>query len=149
MSFIYTAFQKKIYLTLVGLAIIGFFDSAYLSYEKITGSEVACSVLAGCNTVINSEFATLFNIPLAYLGLLYYIFLFILILLTIQNKKTYWLSLLALVTLSGFFMSGYFVYLQFFEIYAICIYCMLSALTSILLFILSSIIYLTRKKAAT
>jgi uncharacterized membrane protein len=148
MKWLYKSWQKKILFTLATLAGLGFIDSTYLTYEKLTGSEVACTILAGCNTVINSEFASLFGLPLAYLGLLYYIFLAILINFTIKNNKIYWLQILTLTTLSGFFMSGYFVYLQLFEIGSICIYCMASALTSTLLFILTSIIYFTKKRAA-
>lgn len=145
MNWKYKNWQKKINYTLLLIAIIGLFDSIYLSYEKLTNSLVACSILAGCNTVINSDYAYLIGIPLAYLGIIYYLTMITILTLVIKNKRTIWLPILMSITLSGFLMSGYFVYLQFFEIGAICIYCMLSAITSTLIFFGSAIIYLTKK----
>ncbi len=143
----YKKWQKNILISQIILVLFGFMDSIYLTYQKITNNEVACST-SGCNTVINSDYAYLIGVPLAYLGVIYYLTLVIIMFFVLKNKKPYWLKLLTLITISGFFMSGYFVYLQLFEIGSICIYCMFSALTSTLLFIFTQILYWTTKKAA-
>ncbi len=148
MIYLYKKWQKNTILLLFILALLGLADSFYLTWQKLNNQEVACSTFGGCNTVINSVYASLFGIPLAYLGLLYYLTIFILLVLITKNKKSWWLSLLGLSTLSGFFLSGYFVYLQIWEIGSICMYCMLSALTSTLLFIFTNLIYWSIKKAA-
>lgn len=149
MTYTYKKWQKNLLITQIVLGFIGIVDSIYLTYQKITNNEVACSTFSGCNTVINSDYAYLIGIPLAYLGVIYYSTLLIILVLVLNNTKTYWLNLLMLVTFSGFLMSGYFVYLQLFEIGSICIYCMLSAVLSTLLFIFTQLIYWSTKKAAT
>lgn len=147
MLYIYKKWQKNLLVMQIILSFLGFLDSLYLSYQKITNNEVACSTFGGCNTVINSNYAYLIGIPLAYLGLIYYLTLLLVIFFVLINKKTLWLKLLTIITLSGFLMSGYFVYLQFFEIGSICIFCMFSALVSTLLFITTQTLYWSIKKS--
>lgn len=148
MIYTYKKWQKNLLISQIILVLFGFIDSIYLTYQKITNNEVACSTFGGCNTVINSDYAFLIGIPLAYLGLIYYLSLFFILFFVLKNNKPYWLKLLALATFSGFLMSGYFVYLQLFEIGSICIYCMFSALLSTLLFIFTQIIFWPTKKTA-
>ncbi len=149
MNITFKKWQEIVINFLILISIIGLFDSLYLSYSKIFGQTVNCTILSGCHTVLQSYYANLLGIPLAYLGLIYYLFTLIIIILVKKNKNQQWLKLLLLTALSGFLMSGYFVYLQFFEIMSICIYCMLSALTSTLLFIFTSVIFLTSKNDLT
>lgn len=147
MLYTYKKWQKNLLVMQIILSFLGFLDSLYLTYQKITNNEVACSTFGGCNTVINSNYAYLIGIPLAYLGLIYYLTLLLVIFFVLINKKTLWLKLLTIITLSGFLMSGYFVYLQFFEIGSICIFCMFSALVSTLLFITTQTLYWSIKKS--
>lgn len=74
------------------------------------------------------------GIPLSFWGIAFYLT----ILLAIWGAYTYpnrWStrSLVGLTAL-GSCMSAYFVYLQFFVIGAVCIYCLASALITVLLF---------------
>ncbi len=147
MLYTYKKWQKNLLVMQIILSFLGLLDSLYLSYQKINNNEVACSTFGGCNTVINSNYAYLIGIPLAYLGLIYYLTLLLVIFFVLINKKTLWLKLLTIITLSGFLMSGYFVYLQFFEIGSICIFCMFSALVSTLLFITTQTLYWSIKKS--
>ncbi len=147
MLYTYKKWQKNLLVMQIILIFLGFLDSLYLTYQKITNNEVACSTFGGCNTVINSNYAYLIGIPLAYLGLIYYLTLLLVIFFVLINKKTLWLKLLTIITFSGFLMSGYFVYLQFFEIGSICIFCMFSALVSTLLFITTKTLYWSIKKS--
>lgn len=147
MLYTYKKWQKNLLVMQIILSFLGFLDSLYLTYQKITNNEVACSTFGGCNTVINSNYAYLIGIPLAYLGLIYYLTLLLVIFFVLINKKTLWLKLLTIITLSGFLMSGYFVYLQFFEIGSICIFCMFSALVSTLLFITTQTLFWSIKKS--
>ena len=75
--------KKKIFfLILIVLgSIIGLFDVGYLSMLEWQGKNSSACDLGGlnCNAVLTSQYSKLFNIPLAYWGLAYYLVLFILI----------------------------------------------------------------------
>jgi uncharacterized membrane protein len=86
--------------------------------------------------VITSPYAAVFNIPVALGGALYYLSIFIMSIAYLDTKNSKILSIIPPLTVLGFIASIWFVYLQFFVIKAICIYCMVSAATSAILFIL-------------
>lgn len=123
---------------LVMLAIGGLLDSLYLSYEHINQFIPPCSaniLLADCGSVLRSEYSTMFGVPLAFLGVFHYSVVTIVLLAALYSKKrVIEVLLLGLATL-GFSFSSYFVYLQLVIIQAICLYCMISALSSTLLVI--------------
>jgi uncharacterized membrane protein len=75
-------------------------------------------------------------VPVALLGALYYLAVIIGLVYYFQSKKMIVLKCVAAFTSAGFVFSLWFVYLQLFVIHAICVWCMFSALTSTLLFIL-------------
>ena len=127
------------------LGFLGFIDTLYLTYEHFTGTPVNCSILSGCDKVLTSSYSTILGIPLALIGTLYYI----LILATIANylrnrNETRIKYLFGLVGL-GFIFSLFLVYLQFFVLKALCLYCLISAASSTLIFILTSV-YLVKLK---
>lgn len=130
------------------ITIIGLADSGYLSFKESTHTPVTCSLTGGCSDVLNSPYAKMFGFPLAYLGVMFYIGMFILSIYVLANRNKLCLKLLTLGGLTGFLMSLYFVYIQFFEIYSICQYCMLSAISSTLIFILTTIVYFTTHKVS-
>ena len=51
------------------LAIGGTALTAYLALSKLSGAPVVCLASGGCGSVLNSEYATVFGIPLSLLGL--------------------------------------------------------------------------------
>lgn len=119
------------------LSLIGIADTAYLSYTRATHGDLSCSILSGCNIVAASPESVLFGIvPLAYLGLAFYIAIFVLALIFLfsQTKAVLWLLVTA--TGLGFLSSIYFLYVQAYVIGAFCIYCLISAATATLLFAL-------------
>lgn len=128
---------KWVSFSLLTVSFVGFLDSFYLTTKHYSGTALNCSLLHGCEQVTTSQYSTFFNIPIALLGVLYYLTIFILISLYLDTKNKRILTILPFLTPIGFLASGYFVYLQLFTIKAICIYCMLSALTSTAIFILS------------
>lgn len=136
----------KVVLALVLLiTIVGITDSGYLSIHESTGTAVTCSLTGGCNDVLESPYARMFGIPLAYLGLAFYCGMFVITALALRNRHWLWLKLLSLGGLTGFLMSLYFVYIQFFEIGSICQYCMLSAISSTLLCLLTTPVFFTAR----
>ncbi len=56
---------------LILLASIGIIDATYLTYSYYYNTIVACSI-GGCETVLISNYATIFGIPIALFGLIFY-----------------------------------------------------------------------------
>jgi len=127
--------------SLIGVSFIGFLDASYLTISHYTGAALNCSVLKGCEQVTNSPYSVIFNIPVALLGSLYYLTVLILSILYFDTKNSSILKIIAPFTILGFGASVWFVYLQFFVIKALCQYCMVSALTSTILFVLGLLTY--------
>lgn len=123
------------------LAAIGFIDATYLTWSHYSGSELECSILDGCNEVTTSEYSTLFELPIALFGMIYYAGVIFLMLIYLIEKSNKALKLALVLISGGLAFSIYFVYLQFFVIDAICLYCMVSAIDILLLFIFTLVLY--------
>jgi uncharacterized membrane protein len=132
------------------LAVIGLIDSIYLSWEKIFHVEVFCGGSGECQTVANSPYSEIAGIPIAFLGVGVYIV--IIALLYLEGRGTFWQQNSPLIifglTLAGTIYSIYLTYLEIAVIYAICPYCVISAIVMTLLFIVA-IIRLFRDSAET
>ena len=124
---------------IAALSFLGFADAAYLTAEHYLKLPLPCSLTQGCDTVLTSAYATFGGIPIALFGALYYLILivFALMLLTseTQNKKI--MRLIFVMTAAAVLASSVLVYLQFFVIHALCMYCLVSAGLSLLLFLVS------------
>lgn len=128
------------------LACIGLVISMYLSYSEIIGIAPECSVISGCETVQESEYSHILGVPVAFLGVLFYISLVFASFLRLNIKFEKLLTkLLFLATLIGVLFSAYLTYIELYVIFAICIYCVLSAVVSVLLFFVS--LYENMKKS--
>lgn len=123
------------------LSVIGFADAVYLTITFLTNSPIACGRFGGCDVVAASGYTTIFGIPVAALGAIYYLAVLVLSVLYLDTKKMLFLSLAVLLTPIGFLASIYFVSLQLFVINAICVYCMVSAGTSTALFFVASTLF--------
>jgi uncharacterized membrane protein len=135
-------YNKLIYI-FTAISLLGFLDAIYLTTSHYTG-HITCSVISGCQEVLVSQYSEIFGIPLALLGAAYYLFILINSLLYIDNQNKYSKLVLSYIPIFGFLFSIYLIYLMFFVIEALCQYCLLSAGTSTLLFILG--IILIKKK---
>ncbi len=125
------------------IALIGFVDASYLTVSHYSGADLACGSYGGCNVVTTSEYSTIGPIPVALLGALYYLAIIILSVLYFDKKQSGVAVLRSWFTVVGLVASAIFVYLQLVVIKQICLYCMVSATTSTLLFILG--MYILKK----
>ena len=116
------------------ISFIGFLDATYLAVEHFLGRVPVCNIIEGCDIVTTSKYATIGGIPIAFLGAIYYITLFILTIVYLDTKRISFMNLAARMSGVGFVTSLYLIYLQLFVLNAICLYCMISATTSTLLF---------------
>lgn len=127
------------------IAFIGILDTSYLTYKQLLDKDIVCSLLDGCEVVLNSTYATILGFPLSTLGLLYYLTLLVIAILMIKvTSKSIGRVHLAIVSL-GLIASAYLVYLQAEVINSWCQYCLVSAVTTAILFILSLSYSLTKK----
>lgn len=134
---------KKLTIALTIVSFLGFVDAAYLSVTRYYGATVPCTVTHACEAVLHSQYSTLIGIPVVALGVLYYLAIFFggYAYLEFGSKKL--LKLAAALTVGGLLTSAWLVYVQLELLHAICQYCMLSALTSTILFILGMLILRT------
>lgn len=129
--------------TVLAVSIVGFFDAAYLTIQHYTQFTLPCTITHGCDLVTKSEYSQIMGIPVALLGALYYLAIFLAVYIMMETKKTEYLRFVAIATTFGFLFSAWFVYLQFFVIHAICQYCMFSAFTSTTMFV-ASVVYFSK-----
>jgi uncharacterized membrane protein len=127
--------NKLLIVFFIIVSFLGFLDATYLTAQHYLGAIPPCVITTGCETVLTSEHSVIFGIPTALWGAMYYLLLFILAVLALDLKPEI-IRFVAYLTPIGFFASLYFVYLQLFVIKEICSYCMISAATSTILFIL-------------
>lgn len=132
-------YPKWLVWSMIGIAFLGFADATYLTNEHYFSIPLPCTIFHGCETVLTSPYSVIFGIPVALLGVLYYLTVFILLVCAIDMQKKICARLAMVCTPLGFLASLYFVYLQIFVIKALCLYCMVSATTSTILFILGMI----------
>lgn len=123
---------------LIAATFLGIGDTAYLVYEKLHGIIPGCLVLNGCEKVLTSEYSSVFGVTLAHIGLVYYVyFLALAILLSMDPySKALRMGTLAYATI-GLLFSIYFEWFQWSVIGALCQYCAISALVTLILFGLS------------
>ncbi len=125
----------------IALALIGFADSTFLQAKRMSGEIIPCLIGTGCDTVSKSEYSVLFGIPLSAYGMMFYLTVGLLALLYLDTKKAIFARLLLPFTAIGFIASVYFIYVQKFLIGAFCLYCVISAIISTILFGIGIIIY--------
>jgi uncharacterized membrane protein len=100
-----------------------------------------CLGNGGCSTVNSSSYSELFGIPVSVYGLLAYLAIITIILLEPRWKLAATQGPLALfgITLGGVLFSAYLTYIEYFVIFAVCPFCIISAVVITLLFILAII----------
>lgn len=120
---------------MVALALIGVADAFYDSYMIYTDQQLWCPPpIDGCNIVASSPYARIVGIPLGYFGLVFYLYMFGLAALLAFDPLSRGLRLAALLYAGlGISSSIYFMLVQFTFIHAFCIYCLISAVLTLLL----------------
>lgn len=117
-------------------ALIGLGDAVYLTVHHYTNEKVPCSIISGCEQVLTSEYAEIFGIPTAMFGALAYFLAFCFALLAAFGNRKMWL-IYGLQTVVMFLFTLWLFYLQWRVIEAFCQFCLLSALTTTILFIIA------------
>lgn len=132
-------------ITAIVVALAGLVDAAYLTSNHFAGTAVPCNLVSGCETVLTSAYSEIFGIPTALFGTAAYFTAFSLALLSYFGRENFW-KIFGAVSALMFLFSMWFVYLQAFVIKAFCQFCLISAATSTLLFVIFSASVLIRKR---
>jgi uncharacterized membrane protein len=123
-------------------AVIGLGDSVYLTYVHYAHVSIVC-IGGGCDTVNSSPYSQLFGIPVAILGLLGYLLMGGLAAWSLRTRdeglRPLIRSALLGVALMSWLFAIYLTYLELFVIYAICTWCVISAIDLTLILILASL----------
>jgi len=128
--------NKRFAIWFLVIGFIGFVDAVYLTTNHFLGIELNCGILKGCEQVTTSVYASVWGIPVALLGLIYYLFIILSSILYLDIKKELVLRFISRVTILGLIASLWFLFAQIFLIHALCTYCLISLITSSILFII-------------
>lgn len=123
---------------LIAVALVGLGDTLYLSYFQYLNLVPTCAI-GGCETVLTSVHSKFFGVPWSYIGLVYYVYMLCLATLLVvepYSKVLRWGAVL--YTWVGVAYSAWAVfYIQLTLIGALCQFCAISALTTLVLFSVS------------
>lgn len=118
------------------VAVVGLGDAIYLTINHYTGEKVPCSITGGCEAVLTSAYAEIGGVPLAAFGAAAYFVAFSLAILAAFGNRLMWKIFGVQVLLMAAF-SLWLIYLQAFVILEYCQFCLLSAATSVTLFLIA------------
>jgi uncharacterized membrane protein len=106
---------------IAALALAGIAVTSYLVYARYTGTRLACTT-GGCETVQHSKYAKAAGIPVAVLGLVAYVAVF----LTALSARVEAAAIGAAIVLAGLAFGVYLIVIQVAVIDAICQWCLAS-----------------------
>ena len=127
-------------MAIAALALIGVFVSLYLTLYKLgVIGELSCAAGA-CETVNTSDWSTLLGQPVALWGLGFYVSTLLVAVVGLGERFADSRAIsLVLVAMSGIgvLFSAWLTYLELFVIFAICMWCVTSAVIVTLIFVAS------------
>ncbi len=114
---------------------VGILDTLYLIYHKVRGTEVACPFFPPewCRKVQKSSYSKTLGIPNSFAGFTMFAAILALARFYAGGSLAFW-PIQALVTF-GFLFSMYFTYIQGFVLKAFCTWCVVSAISFLMMFL--------------
>jgi uncharacterized membrane protein len=131
-------------IAMIVLSVVGIGLASYLTYVHYSGSQVVCTSDA-CELVQTSVYSKLAGVPVALLGLIGYVFIFVS--LVAPEREQTRLATLGL-TAVGFGFSAYLTGRELFSLHQICEWCVSSATIMTILMLLSIYRFLTGGSAS-
>jgi len=129
--------KNKLILYSAILAFFGFLDAAYLTISHYKNIIPPCSVHFGCETVLTSAYSIVGPIPVALLGVIFYLTVIIVCLLVLIEGMKQFLRFFYFIAAVGLLVSIVLFFIQYYVIRSFCQYCLLSEAISLGIFILS------------
>lgn len=118
----------------------GLIVACYIHYTKRHHKQLVCPVGSNCNVVVTSRYAKFLAVPLEYWGMFYYstiITVYTVLIFAPRLLSKSFLSGFIILTAAAFLFSLYLLFVQAFLLRQWCIWCLLSAMLSIAIFIFS------------
>ena len=125
---------------IAALSLVGLFVAMYLWLFKLGIVGTLSCKIGNCERVNTSPWAIFLGQPVAFWGVLYYVAMFATAFAsTLERFAADRRAALALVVLTGWgvLFSGYLTYLELAKIHAVCMYCVISAIIVVIMFVLS------------
>lgn len=130
--------KNKYILPLIAiLAFLGFLDATYLTILHYKNAFPPCTITRGCETVLTSKFATVFGVPIALLGSLFYTAVIAVCILFYHHSKRIFSNAIFFIAATGIIASILLFYIQLAIIKNFCQYCVLSEVINLSIFFLS------------
>jgi uncharacterized membrane protein len=129
-----------IHAIIISLGLFGFILASYIHRKKTAKKKLVCPMRSNCETVIHSDYSKLLGIPVEVLGMCYYAFIALSYgIYHVVYIPQFVLIILSGISLSAVLFSTYLISLQAFVIRQWCTWCLCSAITSAIIFGLSSL----------
>ena len=126
--------------TLIVLGILGFIDTGYLVWKQRDSEKkpLVCPIGEDCNVVVESKWNKIFFVRNDVLGMLFYILIIgtgIFLFFNAEILEGIFKTILMIVSGVAVLFSVILVYIQIKKIRSYCIYCLASALITLLIFL--------------
>lgn len=135
-------YTEGFYGSIISSALAGIGVTGYIYYAKHYKDHLACPTGDDCNAVVNSKYSKFLGIPLEYLGMLYYsaiVLSYACLIAFPALRSSILMPTILTLTAGSFFFSMYLLFVQAFLLKRWCIWCLLSATLSTIIFIVSLI----------
>lgn len=140
--------KNKLILYSTILAFFGFLDAGYLTVLHYKNIIPPCSIQFGCEKVLTSAYSMVGPIPVALLGVVFYLTVIIVSLLILIEGRNELLKFFHFVAAVGLLVSIVLFFIQYYVIRSFCQYCLLSEVISVGIFALSLLKVREDKKAS-
>ncbi len=134
----------KPFILLYVLCLLGIIDTLYLTETHLRRAALVCGAVSGlskCNIVATSAYSVIYGIPVAILGLLFYVAVLTGTAYYSYGRNKLILRWLLFFVGAGILFSFYLLYVQAFILKAFCQYCIASDLLTALILIIFIILY--------
>lgn len=121
--------------TIFAISVGGLLVSGYLLVAYVFDGPIVCNAAGGCDVIRESDFSYIFGLPTPLYGIIFYLTLGILSVLWVPENRKLLRMPLALLTLIGLLVSAGLTYIEAFVVQAWCVWCVVSAILSLLAFI--------------
>lgn len=121
------------------LAFLGLLDTIYISKKTRNNKTLICPLGFKCNEVVNSKWNSVFGISNDVSGLVFYqgVLLIAVSAIFFPSYNYYLYGILKFASIGAALFSIYLTYIQVVKIKNYCLYCLISASISILMFVTS------------
>lgn len=126
------------------LALCGFFVAKHIRNHKVKDTPLVCMVGFDCHAVVHSDYSKFLGMPVEFLGMIYYALMSVFYLFFIflpKDISTLLIGFLVMLSFIAFLFSLYLIIVQIFVLKKGCSWCFVSAIISILIFLLTMRLY--------